>query len=133
MHLCILILAFSPRRHLLLYPLTLQGDNEDPDQPTLMWKGFFRALHITSFFSKTKLYNVMVVLIGAHTKRYVTIRNVSWFIRCFYFSMIKIKKFSSRYIVESRYLELAYFELPLMSKWKSGPCFNMKLWQRVTK
>ena len=36
-------------------------------------------------------------------------------------------------IVEPRYLELAYFELPLISKWKSGPCFNMKLWQQVTK
>ena len=35
--------------------------------------------------------------------------------------------------VEPRYLELAYFELPLISKWKSGPCFNMKLWQQVTK
>ena len=28
--------------------------------------------------------------------------------------------------VEPRYLELAYFELPLISKWKSGPYFNMK-------
>ena len=37
------------------------------------------------------------------------------------------------YTVEPRYLELAYFELPLISKWKSGPCFNMKLWQQVTK
>ena len=35
--------------------------------------------------------------------------------------------------VEPRYLELAYFELPLISKWKSGPWFNMKLWQQVTK
>ena len=35
--------------------------------------------------------------------------------------------------VEPRYLELAYFELPLISKWKSGPCFNMKIWQQVTK
>ena len=35
--------------------------------------------------------------------------------------------------VEPRYLELAYFELPLISKWKSGPFFNMKLWQQVTK
>ena len=35
--------------------------------------------------------------------------------------------------VEPRYLKLAYFELPLISKWKSGPCFNMKLWQQVTK
>ena len=35
--------------------------------------------------------------------------------------------------VEPRYLELAYFELPLISKWKSGSCFNMKLWQQVTK
>ena len=35
--------------------------------------------------------------------------------------------------VKPRYLELAYFELPLISKWKSGPCFNMKLWQQVTK
>ena len=38
-----------------------------------------------------------------------------------------------RYKVEPRYLELAYFELPLISKWKSGPWFNMKLWQQVTK
>ena len=29
--------------------------------------------------------------------------------------------------VEPRYLELAYFELPLISQWKSGPCFNMKV------
>ena len=29
--------------------------------------------------------------------------------------------------VEPRYLELAYLELPLISKRKSGPCFNMKL------
>ena len=35
--------------------------------------------------------------------------------------------------VEPRYLELAYFELPLISKWKSGPWFNMKLWQQITK
>ena len=35
--------------------------------------------------------------------------------------------------VEPRYLELAYFELPLISKWKSSPYFNMKLWQQVTK
>ena len=35
--------------------------------------------------------------------------------------------------VEPRYFELAYFELPLISKWKSGPYFNMKLWQQVTK
>ena len=35
--------------------------------------------------------------------------------------------------VEPRYLELAYFELTIISKWKSGPCFNMKLWQQVTK
>ena len=40
----------------------------------------------------------------------------------------------SRYsAVEPRYLELAYFELPLISKWKSGFCFNMKLWQQVIK
>ena len=37
------------------------------------------------------------------------------------------------YTVEPRYLELAYLELPRISKWKSGPCFNMKLWQQVTK
>ena len=35
--------------------------------------------------------------------------------------------------VEPCYLELDYFELPLISKWKSGPCFNMTLWQQVTK
>ena len=44
------------------------------------------------------------------------------------------KNFSSvKYTVEPRYLELAYFELPLISKWKSGPYFNMKIWQQVTK
>ena len=37
------------------------------------------------------------------------------------------------FTVEPCYLDLAYFELPLISKWKSGPCFNMKLWQQVTK
>ena len=29
------------------------------------------------------------------------------------------------YTVEPRYLELAYFELQFISKWKSDPCFNM--------
>ena len=41
--------------------------------------------------------------------------------------------FREAYTVEPRYLELTYFELPLISKWKSGPCFNMKLWQQATK
>ena len=31
------------------------------------------------------------------------------------------------YIVDSRYLYFAYFELPLFSKLKSGPCFNMEI------
>ena len=35
--------------------------------------------------------------------------------------------------VEPRYLKLAYFESALITKWKSGPCFNMKLLQQVTK
>ena len=39
---------------------------------------------------------------------------------------------SVKITLEPRYLELAYFELPLISKRKSGPCFNMKLWQQVT-
>ena len=29
--------------------------------------------------------------------------------------------------VDSRCLELAYLEKPLISKWKSGPCLNMKI------
>ena len=29
--------------------------------------------------------------------------------------------------VDSRYLELAYLEQPLISKWKSSPCLNMKI------
>ena len=29
--------------------------------------------------------------------------------------------------VDSRYLDLAYLEYPLISKWKSGPCLNMKI------
>ena len=35
--------------------------------------------------------------------------------------------------VEHRYLELAYFELPHISKWKSDPYFKMTLWQQVIK
>ena len=42
----------------------------------------------------------------------------------FYFLVVKFSIYS-----RTRYLELAYFELPLISKWKSGPCFNMKLWR----
>ena len=37
------------------------------------------------------------------------------------------------YTVEPYYPEHAYFELLLIAKWKSGPCFTMKLWQQVTK
>ena len=29
--------------------------------------------------------------------------------------------------VGSRYLDLAYLELPFISKWKSGPFLNMKI------
>ena len=29
--------------------------------------------------------------------------------------------------VYSRYLDFAYLELPIISKWKSGPCFDMNI------
>ena len=29
--------------------------------------------------------------------------------------------------VDSRYLDLAYLEKPLISKWNFGPCFNMEI------
>ena len=35
--------------------------------------------------------------------------------------------------VDSRYLDYAYLEYPLISKWKSGPSFNMEFQQKVTK
>ena len=31
--------------------------------------------------------------------------------------------------VNSRYLDFPYLELPLNSKWKTGPCFNTEIWQ----
>ena len=31
------------------------------------------------------------------------------------------------YTVNSRYLDLAYLEKPLISKWNSGPCLNMEI------
>ena len=37
------------------------------------------------------------------------------------------------YTVDSRYLELAYLEQPLISKWKSGPCYNIEIYQQATK
>ena len=49
------------------------------------------------------------------------------------FSTLTILCQFARSTVEPRYLELACFELPLISKWKFGPCFNMKLWQQATK
>ena len=35
--------------------------------------------------------------------------------------------------VDSRYLELAYLEYPLISKWKSGPCYSTEIYQQATK
>ena len=35
--------------------------------------------------------------------------------------------------VDSRLLDLAYLEQPLISKWKSGPCSNMGIYQQVSK
>ena len=35
--------------------------------------------------------------------------------------------------VDSRYLVFAYLEIPLISKWKSGPFLNIKIYQQVTK
>ena len=32
--------------------------------------------------------------------------------------------------VEPCYLELASFEFPVISKWKSGPCFNINYYKR---
>ena len=32
-----------------------------------------------------------------------------------------------RYTVDSRYLDFTCLELALISKWKSGPCFNMEV------
>ena len=37
---------------------------------------------------------------------------------------IFVQKIRNVFTVEPRYLELAYIELPLISKWKSGPYFN---------
>ena len=45
-------------------------------------------------------------------------------------TLLRMKRLNT---VEPRYLELTYFELPLISKWKSDPCYNMQLWQQVTK
>ena len=45
--------------------------------------------------------------------------------------LYKLKTIAST--VEPRYLELPYFKLLLILKWKSDPCFNMKLWQQVIK
>ena len=46
---------------------------------------------------------------------------------------MEVSTLTESYTVEPGYIELAYFELPLISKWKSGSCFNMKLRQQVTK
>ena len=35
------------------------------------------------------------------------------------------------YTADSHYLKLAYLEQPLISKWKSCPCLNMKIKQQV--
>ena len=35
--------------------------------------------------------------------------------------------------VDTRYLELAYLEYPLISKWKFGPCYNTEIYQQATK
>ena len=63
-----------------------------------------------------------------------------WLICIFLIYWITLGVMASEYLeqihqntVEPRYLELAYFELLLISKRKSGPCFNMKLWQQVSK
>ena len=45
---------------------------------------------------------------------------------------LRIMLLQIQFTQTTKTLELAYFELPLISKWNSGPCFNMKLWQQVT-
>ena len=35
--------------------------------------------------------------------------------------------------VDSRYLDPAYLEQPLIPKWKSGPCSNIEIEQQVSK
>ena len=34
--------------------------------------------------------------------------------------------------IDSHYLDLAYIEYPLNSKWKSGPCCNTEIYQQAT-
>ena len=35
--------------------------------------------------------------------------------------------------IQSTYLDFIYVQWPLISKWKSGPCFKMEIEQQVTK
>ena len=47
--------------------------------------------------------------------------------------MLTLETKSAQSTVDPRYLDLAYLELPLISKWNSGPCFNMAIQEQVTK
>ena len=40
---------------------------------------------------------------------------------------LELNRTEQGYTVDSRYLDLAYLEQPLISKWKPGPCFNMEI------
>ena len=41
--------------------------------------------------------------------------------------MFKLNKMIFVFTVDSRYFDLAYLEQQFISKWKSGPCLNMKI------
>ena len=96
--------------------------------------GVLRRLILDSLFVQAFVRIIMKTSLFKYTENFTT-KNENFQIKKNDIFHISAQNIDCGYssTVEPRYLELAYFELPLISKWKSGHCFNMKLWQQVTK
>ena len=84
------------------------------------------------------VYGFMILDYGFGTKTATTFFGL-WLMHCLSLCALPLGGIDRLYILwlwhfldinilqSTRYLELAYFELPPISKWKSGPCFNRNM------
>ena len=93
----------------------------------------FLRKHCSSLFSMTRVKQSHIPKIIVIIQIIIIIITIKIII-VYVIIVIKTKTWNLMWIigVYSRTLlpELIYFKLPLISKWKNGPCFNMKLWQQ---
>ena len=97
-----------------------------------------KIINTTNLSSEELAYRVVKVKYKSRQDKYhvmcITKKNTQTSFNLWVHSAITIihlRRYT--HTVDSRYLDLAYLEKLLISKWKSGPCFNTGIYQQATK